>query len=411
MESNGNKRYFDIVVYGATGFTGELVCEYLSKKEGVRLGLAGRNRDKLEKLKERLLSNKDQKKAKSIDIVLAKTNDLQSLKEMTAQTKVLCNCVGPYLSHGLNIIEACVSEGTHYTDLCGEVPWIRQAIQKYHEVAKEKKLKIVPSCGFDSIPSDLGVLLLQKESEKRGLKPFSDVILYVEKSKGTLSGGTAAAIIGNFDFSDEHKSLAKESFGPYALYPEGEAKGPPQSDLKTILYDKKRESWVGPFIMAGINTRVVRRTNALSNFYYGEDFKYQEVSVFSSKKKARKFLLFGGLFLLGVKFSLTRKLIHKAFLPKQGDGPSLEQRENGLFKLRIAPRDWSSDFYVTVEGFKDPGYGSTSIMIGEASLCLLKKPEETTETFGVVTPASGMGMTLIDQLNENQVHFKIEGQS
>ena len=270
-----------------------------------------------------------------------------------------------------------------------------------------QKLKIVPACGFDSIPSDLGVWLLQKESEKRGIKPFSDIILYVEKSKGTLSGGTAAAIVGNFDFSDNHKDLAKDSFGPYALYPEGTPKGPHHRDLKTILYDEKRERWIGPFMMAGINTRVVRRTNALLNFPYGEDFKYEEVSVYSSKKKAQKFLLFGGVFVLGLKFSLTRKLVHKAFLPKQGDGPSLEQREKGSFKFRITPKDWSSDFYVSVEGFKDPGYGSTSIMLGEASLCLLKKPEETTEVFGVLTPASGMGMALIDQLNDNQIHFKI----
>ena len=404
MECERMSRQFDIIVYGATGFTGELVCEYLTKKEGLRLGLAGRNKEKIESLKEKL-------KVKSVGIIIANTSDLQSLKKMASQTVVLCNCVGPYLTHGFNIIEACVSEGTHYTDLCGEVPWIRQVIQRFHHEAKEKKLKIVPSCGFDSIPSDLGVLLLQKESEKRGLESFSDIILYVEKSRGTLSGGTAAAIVGNFDFSDNHKVQAKDSFGPYALYPEDIPKGPHHRDLKTVLYDKKREAWVGPFMMAGINTRVVRRTNALLNFPYSEDFKYEEVSVYSSKKKAQKFLFFGGLFVLGLKFSFTRKLVHKVFLPKQGDGPSFEQREKGSFKFRITPKDWSSDFYVTVEGFKDPGYGSTSIMIGEASLCLLKKPEETTPLFGVLTPASGMGMALIDQLNDNQVHFKIEDQS
>ncbi len=411
MENDRNGRSFDIIVYGATGFTGELVCEYLSKKSGLRLGLAGRNKEKLEKLKGKLENLKEQIKTHSIGIVIADTNDLKSLNKMVSQTVVLCNCVGPYLAHGYNIIEACVTEGTHYTDLCGEVPWIRKVVQKFHHTAQEKKLKIVPACGFDSIPSDLGVWLLQKECKKRELKPFSDIVLYVEKSKGTLSGGTAAAIVGNFDFSDNNKLLAKDSFGPYALYPEGTPKGPHHRDLKTILYDEKRERWIGPFMMAGINTRVVRRTNALLNFPYGEDFKYEEVSVYSSKKKARKFLLFGGLFVLGLKFSLTRKLVHKVFLPKQGDGPSFEQREKGSFKFRITPKDWNSDFYVSVEGFKDPGYGSTSIMLGEASLCLLKKSEETTPLFGVLTPASGMGMALIDQLNDNQIHFKIEGQS
>ena len=164
-------------------------------------------------------------------------------------------------------------------------------------------------------------------------------------------------------------------------------------------------------MMAGINTRVVRRTNALLDFPYGKDFKYEEVTVYSSKKKAKKSFLFLGLFVLGLRFSLTRKLIHKTFLPSPGEGPGFEEREKGLFKFRITPKDWSSDFYVTVEGFKDPGYGSTSIMLGEASLCLLKDSKETTPHFGVLTPASGMGMALIDQLNDNKIHFKVEGPS
>ena len=332
MENQGKQREFDIIVYGATGFTGALVCEYLSKKEGLALGLGGRNKEKLEELRARLLKDEQSKKANKIEVILGSTDDFESLKAMTKKTTVLCNCVGPYLANGFNIIEACLSEGAHYTDLCGEVPWIRQVVQKYHERAKEKELKIVPSCGFDSIPSDLGVFLLQKESEKRGLKAFQDIILYVERSKGTLSGGTAAAMVGNFEFAQKFKREAKESFGPYALYPKEMEKGPSHRDLKEVLYDEKREKWVGPFLMAGINTRVVRRTNALLDFPYGKDFKYEEVTVYSSKKKAKKFLLFLGLFVLGLRFSLTRKLIHKAFLPSPGEGPSFEQREKGLFK-------------------------------------------------------------------------------
>ena len=169
---------------------------------------------------------------------------------MTKKTTVLCNCVGPYLAHGFNIIEACLSEGAHYTDLCGEVPWIRQVVQKYHERAKEKELKIVPSCGFDSIPSDLGVFLLQKESEKRGLKAFQDIILYVERSKGTLSGGTAAAMVGNFEFAQKFKREAKES----ALRPlpkrNGERSFSPR--FKRSLHEKRENGW--SLLTAGINT-------------------------------------------------------------------------------------------------------------------------------------------------------------
>ena len=401
-----SKKEFDIIVWGATGFTGQLVSEYLFKKEKISLGLAGRDKDKLQGLKNRLISINGQNN--HCEVIVAESFDLESLKRMARKGRVICNCVGPYLKHGMNIIKACISEGSHYCDLCGEIPWIKEVIDQFHHKAEEKKLKIVPSCGFDSIPSDLGVYLLQKEEIKKNKHPIVDVTFYLEKMRGGISGGSLSSMVSLIEYRREkRKKKNKVSLGPFVLYPENEPKGPLQPDSFRIEWDKVRKCWTGPFIMAAVNTRIVRRSNALLDFYYDKNFKYKEVSVFGGRIKAEKNRMTLGLLGFFLNFSWSRFLLRKYIFPSPGEGPSLETIENGYFKAKICSSSGDSSLSVEVEGRKDPGYGATAIMLGESALCLAEKFEQLSPQLGVVTPASGMGMVLIDQLNKNGVTFKV----
>ena len=261
-------REFDIIIWGASGFTGRLVAEYLFNKynsDSLKWAIAGRDESKLISIRKKFLDN-------SIPIIIADSFDEKSLSDMTKRSSVICSTVGPYSKYGSLLVKSCVKSKTHYCDLAGEAQWIRKMIDLYHDEAKNNEVKIVNSCGYDSIPSDLGIYFIHKSLSKKNLK----VSMRVSGAKGGLSGGTYASMQNIMKEASNDREVRKSLSNPYGLNPSGEQSGPDKRDLTSVVYDKNIKSWIAPFIMAGINTRIVRRSNALSNYKYGKDFKYDE---------------------------------------------------------------------------------------------------------------------------------------
>ena len=289
------KREFDIIIWGASGFTGRLVAEYLFKKyksNDLKWAIAGRDESKLISIREDFLDN-------SIPILIADSFDEKSLSNMAKRSSVICSTVGPYSKYGSLLVKSCVKSRTHYCDLAGEAQWIRKMIDLYHEEAINNEVKIVNSCGYDSIPSDLGIYFIHKNISKKNLK----VSMRVSGAKGGLSGGTYASMQNIMEEATNNKEIRKSLSNPYGLNPSGEQNGPDKRDLTTIVYDKKIRSWIAPFIMAGINTRIVRRSNALSNYNYGKDFEYDEAIMTGNgfKGKLRGMLISIPLIFLAAK--------------------------------------------------------------------------------------------------------------
>ena len=261
-----DKREFDIIIWGASGFTGRLVAEYLSQNYSpneLKWAIAGRDGNKLNKIRDQYLDEK-------IPIIIADSFDEISLKKMTKRTKVICTTVGPYAKYGSLLVKSCVSSKTHYCDLAGEAQWIRKMIDLHHEDAKDNNVRIVNSCGFDSIPSDLGVYYIHKNISKKNLS----IRMRVTGAKGTYSGGTYASMQNIIKEAFKDREVRKSLTNPYGLNPVGQQDGLDKRDLKSVKYDKRIKSWISPFLMAGINTRIVRRSNALSNCSYGKEFTY-----------------------------------------------------------------------------------------------------------------------------------------
>ena len=282
-----NKPY-DFIIWGASGFTGRLVAEYLLKEYGIdnqlKWAMAGRNEGKLKSIRN-LLGNEN------IPIVIADSHDEASLKAMAQQTKVICSTVGPYAKYGSELVATCVNEQVDYCDLTGEVQWIRKMIDLHHENAKAKGVKIVHCCGFDSIPSDMGVYFLQKTAKEIFGEYCQQIKLRVKAAKGGPSGGTIASLNNVLEEASKDPSIFKMLENPYGLNPIGQQSGKDENDLMEIEYDKDFGAWIGPFIMAAINTRVVRRSHALADFPYGKDFRYDEATLcgkgLSGKIKAK----------------------------------------------------------------------------------------------------------------------------
>jgi short subunit dehydrogenase-like uncharacterized protein len=388
------ERDLDVVVYGATGFVGKLTAEYLATAApaGTRLALGGRNEAKLADLKQEL----------NVDwpLVVADADDAQALRAMAERTRVVATTAGPYQQYGIKLVEACAEAGTHYADLTGEVLFMRETIDRFDARARETGARIVHTAGFDSIPSDLGVLMLHEAAGE-----LEDTTFILRRVRGGLSGGTIASLRGQLDAVRENPSLRKVAGDPYALSPDRAAEPSlgDERDLMTVKRDSEF-GWIAPFMMAGINTRVVRRSNALQDFAYGRRFRYREVMSAGGDTLApvRGGAIVAGLggLVAGLSFGPTRTLLDHV-LPAPGSGPSEKTRRTGYYAIEI--HGGGHVAHVAAKG--DPGYAATAVLFGESALCLAL--HELGTPAGVLTPASAMGMSLVERLRRAGHTFEV----
>ncbi|MFK7986101.1 MAG: trans-acting enoyl reductase family protein [Sandaracinaceae bacterium] len=408
-------RTHDIVLFGATGFTGAIVAEYLVRTHGVdglRLALAGRSLEKLEKVRTQLAGIDSA--AVDLPLVVADSFDNEALDAMAASTSVVCSTVGPYAKYGAGLVEACIQHGTDYCDLTGETQFIRRMVDAHHEAAKESGARIVHCCGFDSIPSDLGTLMMQEEMNERYGTYAHEVRYVAGESKGSASGGTVASMLNILDEVKEDPSLRRVLGDPYALNPEGDRQGPDGSDQMGVRYDEDLRMWTGPFVMAAINTRVVRRSHALMGFPWGRSFQYSESMSFGRGPAglARATGVTAAFATtLGALASPLRPIVEKR-LPDPGEGPDRAAREAGFFRSRLVAKGRTQEgrpvvLRGLVEGQQDPGYGETAKMLGEAAYCLAIEGAELTSEGGIQTPATAMGMRLVERLREAGMTFSV----
>ncbi len=396
-------REFDVVVWGATGFTGALVAEYLLAQYGVgdslRWALAGRSEDKLAGLKETLGA-----KAASVPTIVADSFDEQSLAAMVANTRVVISTVGPYAKYGSPLVAACVEHATHYCDLAGETQWIRRMIDQHHDAAAGNGTRIVHCCGFDSVPMDIGVWFLQQEAMRRHGSYCTSIAMLVKAMRGGASGGTIASLLNVVKEARADRDVARVVADPYGLNPADERQGPDGPDQRNVSFDDRVRAWTAPFVMAAINTKVVRRSHALLDYPYGRDFRYREATLMG--KGASGWLKAGALtvglggFVTAAGFDFSRGLLERFVLPEPGEGPDREQREKGFFDLRQFGEFANGTVIKSrITGDRDPGYGSTSKMLAESGVCLAL--DELSSDGGVLTPAVAMGDALLGRLQEN----------
>ena len=386
-------RDFDIIVWGASGFTGRLVAEYLFQKynsKDLKWAIAGRDKSKLTSIRNSHLDS-------NIPILIADSFDYVSLNKITNRTKVVCSTVGPYSKYGTLIVKSCIESGTDYCDLAGESQWIRKMIDLYHNKARSNKVKIVNSCGFDSIPSDMGVYFIHKNILKKDLQ----ISMRVAGAKGGYSGGTYASINNIITEASKNKEIRNDLINPYGLNPEGEKNGPDKRDLSSVVFDNRIKKWIAPFLMAGINSRIVRRSNALSNYAYGRNFRYNEAVITGNGVigRMRGFLLSIPLIFIAAKPGSVFKSIFNFISPKPGQGPNKKEREAGYFNIRFYVFDESVTSIFKVTGDKDPGYGSTSKMLAESAVCLAK--DSLNNSYGILTPSIAMGDEILKRLELN----------
>ena len=383
---------FDVVVYGATGFTGKLVVEYMLNQygndESISWAMAGRSHEKLIAVRDTLGVSHD------VALLTVDSNDEPSITEMVKQTKCVLTTVGPYQLYGPNIVKQCAANGTDYVDLCGEPGWMHEMINEHAEQAKETGARIVFSCGFDSIPFDLGVYFLQKEVIAQHGKPASNVRGRVRAMNGEFSGGTAASLSATMASLKEKPELFAVLANPFSL--SNGFTGPEQTPDSKAVYDEKLETWVAPFFMAPINTKNVHRSNILMDHMYGEDFCYNEMWIQGPGEEGKAAAEFVG------------SMNPLADAPAPGEGPSKESRDNGNYDvLFCADLADGSTIHAAVSGDMDPGYGSTSKMIAESAICLVKECPDLVG--GIYTPAPAMGEKLIARLQANAgLDFRLE---
>ena len=404
---NSEKRAYAVVLYGATSFVGQITAHYLAEflsankdKSGseINWAIAGRDQEKLNELQSKLASK--------VDIIIANSDDAASLDAMTEQTQVIISTVGPYLKYGEPLIKSCVDNGTDYVDLTGEAIFIKDMMDKYQEAAKQSGARIVNSCGFDSIPSDLGVYFTQKQAEAKFDSACDVIQMRVKAAKGGLSGGTIASMATIFEEVGQDKSRRKQVANPYLLNDDKNAPNVRQSNVSKPEYDSEHKRWLAPFVMASINTRIVHRSNQLLGYEYGREFKYDEAMWMKDglKGKLTSYALSAGLlgFATAMMITPSRELLSKHVLPKSGSGPSKEEQENGYFDIRLFGQTPNKDSITTkVTGDKDPGYGSTSRMLSQAALCLAQDISKEEVKGGFWTPASAMGDKLLARLEKH----------
>lgn len=375
---------FDLIVYGATGFTGKLVAEYLTTQyrgdASLCWAMAGRSLDKLAAVRDEIGAPAD------TPLIAADASDPASLAAMVAQTKLVLTTVGPYQFYGNELVAACVDTGTDYVDLCGEPVWMRQTIDKHQAAAEKSGARIMFSCGFDSVPFELGVYFVQQQAKKVLGATAARVKGRVRGMSGTLSGGTAASAKATFDAVAKDLSLVSILKDAFALTPG--FKGPKQPAGNKPLYEEDLQSWTAPFMMALINTRNVHRSNMLMGFPYGQDFVYDEMVLTGPGEK-------GEANAKKVMAANAEKTGPNA--PKPGEGPSKEEREKGYYNLLfVAIAADGRQVRATVKGDRDPGYGSTSKMISECAIGLLR--DGANVKGGFWTPGAALGDSLIKRL-------------
>lgn len=409
MTSLPGERTYDVLLWGATGFTGQLVAEYLLKHQGIgrelRWALGGRNLEKLKKVREDLAQLDPA--ASQLALETADAKDPQGLQRLAAMTKVVCSTVGPYARYGSDLVAACVSQGAHYCDLTGESPWMGDMIAQHHAAAQAAGVRIVHACGFDSLPSDLGALLARRQfAATHGTMP-STTTLYVRASKGGFSGGTVASMMAMMEDQRHNPSLRKALWDPYSLLPADATRGPKDvRDVVAVHYDAAEQSWVGPFVMAPTNAKVVRRTMALLDPTSNANHRYTEVVRCGSGPKGwlvAQSLQAGTGAMVGAMMTPVGRAVLQPWLPKPGEGPSEAARTAGHFRCDVVARGGEQEVRVVVRGNRDPGYGATSGMLAEAALCLAQDGLQT--PCGVVTPAVAMGDALLARLPRAGVTF------
>jgi short subunit dehydrogenase-like uncharacterized protein len=394
-------RDLDVVVFGASGFVGRLLAAHLARAapDGVRVGLAGRSADRLAAVRAGLPA-----RAADWPLVVADVQDQASLAELAGRARVVATTVGPYQRYGLPLVAACATAGTDYVDLTGEVLFVRQSIDRWHTVAVESGARIVHACGFDSVPSELGVLLCAEQAAAEGAGTLEDTVLHVKALSGGFSGGTIDSMRAQLDAVSADPALRRLVDDPYSLSPDRSAEPGlgDEQDRITVTKDPELGRWTGSFVMAPFNTRIVRRSNALTGYGYGRRFRYREVMGYGSHPLSP--LVAAGVTtglaagMVGMSFGPSRMLLDRV-LPAPGTGPSEAARERGHFRIEVVARtSTGARFTATVAAKGDPGYTATAVMQGESALCLLLDRDRLPDRAGVLTPATAMGLPLADRL-------------
>jgi len=383
---------FDIVVFGASGYTGRLVAEYLAAEYGgtdLTWAMAGRSLDKLTSVRTEMgISD-------AVALLEVDVDNPASVSEMVDACRVVITTVGPYQLYGDELVKQCAERGTDYVDLTGEPSWMHETIARFSKAAKLSGARIVHSCGFDSIPFDLGVYLLQQHAIEKTGEPIATVKGRVRAMNGTFSGGTIASMRATMASAKANPAIIQVLTNPFALT-EGFT-GPEQPAGMAPQYDEELQSWSAPFIMAPINTKNIHRSNFLMAHRYGEDFRYDEMLLTGDGDQGKA----------TAEFVAKDDSVAKSDL-QPGEGPSKEERENGNYDAIFAGQACTGDLMISsVQGDRDPGYGSTSKMLAEAAMCLLHNPELASG--GLWTPAAALGDALIERLQAHAgLTFQIE---
>ena len=404
----GRDREFDIIVWGATGFVGRLAARQLASRAGnegdLRWAIGGRDQAKLEAVRSGLGPD-----AADIPIITGDSHDAASMQALADRTEVVCSCVGPYAKYGSELVAACARSGTHYCDLAAEAHWIRRMIDAHAAEAERTGARLVHACGMDSIPSDLGVAVLQQAARERFGGPCSHVRMRVTELSGGFSGGTAAAMLHGFEAGRDDPTIRQGMIEPYFLCPEGQREGPERPGKLmsvTVEYDEDLKAWTKPFFMGPMNTKIVRRTNAILDYPYGKDFRYEEATLvgdgWSGRLKAHAEALGFGAFGMAVAIPPTRRLLKRYVLPAPGEGPSQETVEGGHWEIvLVGKHDEGGVIKTRVAGVGDPSAMSSSRMLIESALCLLRDEDQITVGGGSWTPESALGEPLLARLTSH----------
>jgi short subunit dehydrogenase-like uncharacterized protein len=396
-----NTKPYDVAVFGATSFVGKLLCRYLASQfspSELKWAAAGRSLDKLEQLRRSL-----DPKAAELPLIVADAGDAASLAAMCAQARVVVSTVGPYALYGEPLVKACAELGTDYCDLTGEVQWIRRMLDRYEQTAKQTGARIVHCCGFDSIPSDLGVHFLQSQAKQRYGLYCTHIKMRVKAMRGGASGGTIASLVNAAKEAARDPALRKQLQNPYLLCPPEHRPKTRQQSLNRPQYDGDFQSWLAPFIMAAINTRVVHRSNALMSYAYGEEFRYDEAMLTGTGTRGRMtaYGITGALggFVAMTAMPPTRWFLQRFVLPAPGEGPSPASQSKGFYDLRfLGLLGDGRSIRAKITGDADPGYGSTSKMLGQVAAYLAHRDRGEG---GFWTPATLFGDPLIEALQKH----------
>ncbi|MBR8071988.1 saccharopine dehydrogenase NADP-binding domain-containing protein [Burkholderia cenocepacia] len=400
---------YDLVVFGATSFVGQILARYLSDYlsgagagETLRWAIAGRSDAKLRQVRDTLGAA-----GQSVPILVADAADEAQLRALCAQTQVVVSTVGPYALYGEPLVRVCAQTGTDYCDLTGETQWIRRMIDKYEPAARQSGARIVHCCGFDSVPSDMGVFFLQQQARQQWSVPATHVKMRVKTLKGGASGGTVASVINVVREAAADPALRRALLDPYSLCPSRHGFTVRQHAVRSAEFDRDCDAWIAPFVMAAINERVVHRSNALAGNAYGSRFAYDEAVMTGPGLKGRVTALTMvaglGAFMVGVLIAPVRGLMERFLLPKPGEGPSVAAQQAGRYDLRFFGRaDDGRTLRVKVAGDRDPGYGSTGKMLGQAAISLAldgsRDGVKTGRGGGFWTPATMFDERFIDRL-------------